>query len=253
MCLIVFAWQQHPRCKLVLVANRDEQHARPAAPMGWWPDQPNVLAGRDLQAGGTWLGISRSGRFAVVTNYREYFRAPPAKLSRGKLVRDFVVGDKTPLAFSQGLNGDDFAGFSLLTADNESLCYTTNREDPPQLLAAGVYGLSNATLDTPWPKLTRSRDGLHKLLERDEINPNSLMNLLADTTPAAVKDIDDELPVDLARAVSAPFIKTETYGTRCTSVVLVENDGSVLVAERRFDASGNRSGENQYLFNTGEP
>ncbi|MGB5353380.1 MAG: NRDE family protein [Woeseia sp.] len=248
MCLVVFAWHRHPRYSLILVANRDEQHARPAAAMQWWPDQPDILAGRDLQAGGTWLALSRSGRFATVTNYREHVHTKPARLSRGKLVTDFVADDAAPLEFSQKLRGADYAGFSLLTADSEALCYTTNRDDPARLLDAGVYGLSNATLDTPWPKLLRCRDGLNALLERDAVNPSTLMSLLADTAPAPVKDLDDNLPVEFARAVSAPFIRTEQYGTRCTTVVLVEKSGTTLVIERRFDAAGRTTGDSQFQF-----
>lgn len=251
MCLVVFAWQRHPRYRLILVANRDEQHARPTSAIEWWPDQPDLLAGRDLQAGGTWLATSRSGRLATVTNFREHQHAKPARLSRGKLVTDFVTGGEAPLAYSQAIAGADYAGFSLLTANADSLGYTTNREDSPRLLGAGVYGLSNATLDTPWPKLLRCRIALGELLERDAINPTALMKLLADTTPAAVKDLDDSLPVDLAKAVSAPFIRTDTYGTRCTTVVLVEHDGDTLVMERRFDAPGRITGENQFQFKSG--
>ncbi len=248
MCLIVFAWQRHPRYRLILAANRDELHARPSAAMHWWPDQPNVLAGRDLQAGGTWLAVSRSGRVATVTNFREHFHAMPAKRSRGKLVSDFVSGDQAPLQYSQHLEGKEFAGFSLLTVDADALCYTTNRDDPARELEPGVFGLSNATLDTPWPKLARCRTGLERLLEQDLVNPSTLMRLLADTTPAAVKDLDDSLPVELARAVSAPFIRTEQYGTRCTSVVLISYDGHALVTERRFDAAGRTVGDDQFRF-----
>lgn len=250
MCLVVCAWQQHPRYRLIIAANRDEQHARPAAAMQWWADQPQVLAGRDLQAGGTWLAVSRSGRFATVTNYREHQHDRPARQSRGKLVSEFVAGNDAPLAYSTALNGSDFAGFSLLTATASSLCYTTNRADPPRELDAGIYGLSNATLDTPWPKLLRCRSALQDLIKRDAINPSALLSLLADTTPAAVKDFDDDLPVELARAVSAPFIRTDRYGTRCTSIVLVENSGDTLVVERRFDAGGRVTGEDQFRFET---
>lgn len=248
MCLVLVAWQKHARYRLIIAANRDEQHARPAAAMQWWPDQPQVLAGRDLQAGGTWLALSRSGRFATVTNYREHKHTRPARLSRGKLVSDFVTGDAAPLAYSEKLDGANFAGFSLLTATATSLCYTTNRDDPARTLDAGTYGLSNATLDTPWPKLLRCRGGLDELIERDAVNPTTLLALLADTTPAAVKDFDENLPIELARAVSAPFIKTETYGTRCTTIVLVEHSGDSLVIERRFNAHGQVTGDNEFRF-----
>ncbi len=246
MCLVVFAWRAHPRYRLVVAANRDELHARPAEAMHWWPDQPGLLAGRDLQAGGTWLALSRSGRFATVTNYRERFRTEPGMTSRGRLVSDFVSGDTAPLAYARSLEGSHYAGFSLLAADADSLCYTGNREDAARLLEPGIYGLSNATLDTPWPKLERCRAGLAGLLERGDPSPTALMQLLADTTPAPVRELDRDLPIELARAVSAPFIKNERYGTRCTTVVLVEQDGRTLVAERSFGADGRQSGERQF-------
>ena len=214
--------------------------------MHWWADRPDVLAGRDLQAGGTWLALDRRQRFATVTNFRERFRTVPGKESRGHLVTAFVAGTDTPAAYAESIDGERYAGFSLLLADRDSLCYTSNRGDSPRLLDPGIYGLSNATLDTPWPKLLRTRNGLRQLLERGDPSPAALMQLLADTTPAPVRDLDDELPVDLARAVSAPFIKNERYGTRCTTVVLAANDGRLLACERRFDAEGRQRGEQQF-------
>lgn len=248
MCLVVFAWRCHPDYRLVVAANRDEQHARPAADMDWWPDQPDLLAGRDLQAGGTWLAVSRSGRFATVTNFRERFRPARSERSRGELVSNFVSGQAVPLEYSAALDGSKYAGFSLLTADADNLCYTSNRDDVTTNLAPGIYGLSNASLDTPWPKLVRTRDALRALMERNTVNPEALMRLLADSTPASVKELDETLPVELARAVSAPFIKTERYGTRCTSVALIGNDDRAYVAERRFDEQGRQTGEQQFRF-----
>ncbi len=251
MCLVVFAWQSHPRYRLIVAANRDELHARPAEPMHWWPDRPTVLAGRDLQAGGTWLALDRRGRFATVTNYHERFRAPRSRETRGRLPADFVSADATPDEYSRALDEAAFAGYSLLTADRDSLCYTSNRGDAARLLEPGVYGLSNATIDTPWPKLTRTRAGLAELLGREEPSPAALLQLLADTTPAPVRDLDDELPVDLARAVSAPFIKTERYGTRCSTVVMLDRDDRALVFERSFDAEGRQRGDRQFRFELG--
>ena len=129
MCLVVFAWRAHPRYPLVVAANRDELHARPAEPMHWWPDAPDLLAGRDLQAGGTWLAVGRNGRFATVTNFRERFRSVRGKETRGRLVRDFVEGSDAPLDFAATLEPDRYAGFCLLAADRDGLGYTSNRDD----------------------------------------------------------------------------------------------------------------------------
>jgi uncharacterized protein with NRDE domain len=249
MCLIAFAWQRHPQYRLILAGNRDELHRRPSQDMHWWHDAPSVLAGRDLQAGGTWLAVSRNGRFAAVTNYRETISARPAPRSRGELVSAFVNGDETPSGYCARLQGERYAGFSLLVADRQSLYCTSNRGDATQALGAGVYGLSNAALDTPWPKLLRCRSGLERLLAEDAVNPTALFALLADTHPAPVDDIrDDDLPFAMARAVSAPFIRTETYGTRCTTVLLIDYDGRALVCERRFDSAGKNIGDSEFRF-----
>lgn len=250
MCLVVLAWRSHPRYRLIVAANRDEFFARPATAMQWWRDRPDILAGRDLQAGGTWLGVGRSGHFATLTNYREPQRPRYHKHSRGELVADYIDDSRRPLDYAGNLKGERYAGFSLLVADADSLVCVSNRDAPARALDAGVYGLSNAALDTPWPKLVRCRNGLHELLQRDAVNPAALMRMMADTTPAPVKDMDEHLPFAMARAVSAPFIRTPDYGTRCTTVVLADYDGHVQVQERRFDASGQPSGEDQFDFDT---
>ena len=164
MCLIVFAWRAAPERRLLLAANRDEQHSRPSQDAHWWPDNPSILAGRDLQAGGTWLGVSKSGRFATVTNYREQQAPRRNALSRGALVTDFLDAEDDPLSFANAVAGDRYAGFNLLTTDGDQLVYFSNRGDDPVVLEPGVYGLANASLDTPWPKLTRSRERLAALI-----------------------------------------------------------------------------------------
>jgi uncharacterized protein with NRDE domain len=240
VCLVVLAWQVHPEYRLILAANRDEYHARPSREAHWWPDRKHMLAGRDLQAGGTWLAASRSGRFATVTNYRELQRPAGKMRSRGELVCNFVAGAKSPGAFASSVDGPAYAGFNLLLADNDQLVYSSNRGESPMALQAGVYGLSNAALDTPWPKLVRSRDRLRKLIDDDAVNETSLLRLLADRQPAPVERIDHpELAFQLAQAVSAPFIQTLQYGTRCSTSLLWSNSGDIEFCERNFDASGN--------------
>jgi len=249
MCLIVFAWQSHPDYRLILAGNRDELHRRPAQAMNWWPDAPGVLGGRDLQAGGTWLAVNRNGRLSAVTNYRESPGGRKRPRSRGELVSGFVRGGEPPESWCNGIPAMDYAGFCLLAADNDSLYYTSNRGNGTTRLEAGIHGLSNASLDTPWPKLVRCRDRLTQLIDSNRINPGALFELLADTTPAPADQVDNEhLPFDMARAVSAPFIRTQEYGTRCTTVVLVGHDGRTLVTERRFDSDGNPAGESEFRF-----
>ncbi|MDZ7644422.1 MAG: NRDE family protein [Woeseiaceae bacterium] len=181
MCLIAFAWCRHPRYRLILAANRDELYARPADPMHWWPDRPGVLAGRDLQAGGTWLAVSRGGRLATVTDFREDFRVHTDKRSRGELVTGFVDGERAPLEYARDIDGDRYAGFSLLVAADDSLaCVDQAAVTPRASSLSAIDGLSNATLDTPWPKLRRTRDALADMIDEDAVNPAALFRLLAD-------------------------------------------------------------------------
>jgi uncharacterized protein with NRDE domain len=253
MCLIAFAWRSHPSYRLLLSGNRDERHDRPSSKMHWWPDQPDLLAGRDLQAGGTWLAASRHGRFATVTNYREPDRRQPGPRSRGEIVQRFVAGRETPREFAAALRGDDYAGFSLLCTDGRELWYLSNRGDAPQSLEPGIYGLSNAALDTPWPKLIASRAGLQRLIDEDRVHPQLLIRLLGDRTPAPAGSIDTgELPFEVAVARSAPFIVSPEYGTRCTSALLWSDEGRITLAERRFDREGKNVGDSSFNFRVEE-
>lgn len=253
MCLIVFAWKTHPDYQLVLTANRDEFHRRPSQALHYWPDNPEVLAGRDLQAGGTWLATHRLGRFATVTNYREQQEFSDKHASRGTLVTDFVTGNASAASFTRSIDGGEYAGFSLLASDGDELFYVSNRGDPPARLDPGIYGLSNASLDTPWPKVQRSRDALQALVEYNEINSTSLFRLMADRTCASVADVEaGHLPFELARALTAPFIVSPDYGTRCSTVMLWSNDGKIELSERRFDASGESSGESRFSLSAGK-
>jgi len=254
MCLVVFAWKVHPENRLVLAANRDESHRRPSQELHWWPDRPDVLAGRDLQAGGTWLAAGRNGRFATVTNYREQQRSRAGFRSRGELVTDFVDGTADPEEFIESLDGERYAGFSLLFADANQLWYLSNRGDGPTCLSPGIYGLSNATIDTPWPKVVRSRTALGSLVDIGKVNETELMRLLSDRTPAPVAEIEVAAqPFELARALTAPFIVSPDYGTRCTSALLWSDDGRITLSERRFDSQGSKTGESRYSFAPNSP
>lgn len=251
MCLLVFGWNVHPEYRLILSANRDEFHARPTQELHPWPDQPGLYAGRDLQAGGTWLGVHNSGRFATVTNYREHPVAPRQAKSRGGLVTDFVCRTTAAGEYAASIKGNEHSGFNLLSSDGSELAYTSNRGDQPVVLDDGVYGLSNASLDTPWPKLLRTKASLAELLNSGNVNETSLMRLMVDRKPAAVADVANEhLPFELARALTAPFIVTPDYGTRCTSTVLWGHDGRITISERRFDADGNTIGNERFSFTT---
>jgi uncharacterized protein with NRDE domain len=253
MCLLVVAWLSHPRYRLVLAGNRDEFHDRPAAALGWWPEAPGILAGRDLKAGGTWLGLARSGRFALVTNFRDPDDAPPAgSPSRGQLVQSFLAHGSDPARYLDELSpvAARYAGFNLLVGDRADLHYYSNAVSAdPRRLAPGVYGLSNHRLDEPWPKLVRTRERFAAMLANDDPAPAALFDVLADQTPmpTAVPAVAG-LPAGLERALSAPFVRHEHYGTRCSTIVLVEHGGRTVVHERRFDPSGAQTGVTRIAF-----
>ena len=251
MCLIVLSVGQHPDYPLILAANRDEFHARPTKEAHWWPDKPDVLGGRDLQAGGTWLALHRSGRFATVTNFQDAQPPSPGHHSRGFLVTGFLDGELAPGAYLAGIDQDNYAGFNLLAGDLRDVAYLSNREDGQRELAPGIYGLSNALLDGPWHKVESSKKKLATLIDDDDINETSLMRLMDDRERAPVSEVErGRLDFDTAHAITAPFIVLPDYGTRCTTVVLADKDGNLHFTERRFDPAGNVTGESRFSFSS---
>jgi len=253
MCLLVLAWLSHPRYRLVVAGNRDEFHDRPAAPLGWWTDVPGILAGRDQRAGGTWMGVSRSGRFGVVTNFRSVeAAATEGSPSRGQLVPRFLGAVDEPRRFVDDLleTAPQFAGFNLLVGGPATLHYYSNAVDEgPRELPPGIYGLSNHRLDEPWPKLTRTRARFAAALEAVDPAPAELLDLLADREPAGPDaPAATGLPLALERALSAPFVRHERYGTRCSTLVRVEHGGRTIVHERRFDPAGAHCGSSRFEF-----
>jgi uncharacterized protein with NRDE domain len=253
MCLLVVAWLSHPRYRLVVAGNRDEFHERPAAPLGWWNDAPGILAGRDLRAGGTWLGISRSGRIACLTNFRDAESAPPVGApSRGALVTDYLLSAAEPVVHLGRLHGEAsrYAGFNLLIGDRDTLHYYSNvGGEASRTLAPGIYGLSNHRLDEPWPKLVRSRERVAELLAQGEPVPEALFEVLADDSQDAQGlRAASELPADLEYALTAAFVRHPMYGTRSSTVLLVGHDGHSVVHERRWDEAGTQTGATRIEF-----
>lgn len=247
MCLIVLAYKAHPRYPLVVAANRDEFYERPTEPAHFWTDAPHVLAGRDLRAGGTWLGITSKGRFAAVTNYRDPGNHRSDARSRGELVSGFLTSGHRPREFLEEVaaRADEYNGFSLFVADSSELCFFSNKarvSDPAEgvtSLDAGVYGLSNHLLDTPWPKVERSKAALERRLEHDTLSADDLLELLLDRTLAR----EDQLPrtgVGPARerVLSPIFVRTERYGTRSSTALLVDRDQRAVFKEKNFAANG---------------
>jgi uncharacterized protein with NRDE domain len=252
MCLILFAWQHHPDYRLVLAANRDEFYARPTAPADFWDEAPQVLAGRDLVGGGTWLGVTRGGRFAAVANVRDPSDRRAGTPSRGLLPLGFLRGSQPPAAFLAKVarKSGGYRGFNLLAGDRHTLAWYSNREGAVRGLPPGLYGLSNAALDTPWPKVRRGKAALAGLLSRGgPLDPEALFALLADRT----RPPDGELPdtgVGLAweRTLAPAFIVGPDYGTRAATVLLVGRDGMVTFTERRFERDPGRWKEARHAF-----
>ena len=238
MCLIFFALKQHPKYKLILAGNRDEFYNRRTAAADFWEDHPDILAGRDLEAMGTWLGISRQGRLSMLTNYRDPANISPAAPSRGKLVSDFLIGDENPESYMYRVsdNGANYNGFNLVVGNADDLWYYSNYGDGVKKISTGIWGLSNHLLDTPWPKVKRGKERFSHLVQQREINHETLFEFLYNDERAS----DDQLPstgipLERERALSSMFIKTPDYGSRCSTVILISNDNEVSFAERVYD------------------
>lgn len=237
MCLINFQFQNHPKYKLVVAANRDEFYGRPTKPAHYWDDDPLLLAGKDLQQGGTWLGITKTGRFAALTNFRDPSKPETGKISRGALVRDYLAGTQSPIDFLTALDPEDYTGFNLLIGDADHLFYYSNLQGEILEITPGTYGLSNHFLDTPWPKVIKGKRNLSQYLSSaEEVNLDALFAILADSEQASDSDLPHTgIGLEFERKLSAMFIKTPDYGTRSASVVLISHDGSVTFAERTFE------------------
>jgi len=249
MCLLVIGWQQHRDLPLIVAGNRDEFHERPTREAHWWPDAADIVGGRDLQAGGTWLALHRDGRFAAVTNFRDARRPSPKYRSRGHLVTEFLQSTATPVDYLNAIDSTLYAGFNLLVSDGMTLAWLSNHGNGVETLAPGIYGLSNALLDTPWHKVLRSKAALEELIQHDKVNETELFRLLGDREKASVDEIErGHLPFARAHAISAAFIVLPDYGTRSSSVALLDSGGSWQFHERRFDADGNRQGDSAFTI-----
>ncbi|MFJ7108069.1 NRDE family protein [Pseudomonas sp. NPDC098740] len=243
MCLIVFAWRPGHAQPLIVAANRDEFYARPSLPLAQWPEAPHVHAGRDLEAGGTWLGVGAHGRFAALTNIRDPHQ-PPSRKSRGELVAGFLLGNMSIDDYLSDVVGRslEYAGFNLLVGNANELWHFNARETEAVMLPPGVYGLSNAGLDTPWPKLLKARAALEEVL--DDPQPQALLALLNDPQTAPFAELPDT-GVGLATEtlLSSVFIASPTYGTRASTALIVQADGTRWMVERSFGPYGGHLGE----------
>lgn len=249
MCLILLAWRVDPRTPLWVAANRDEFHDRPAAPLAPWPDAP-VAAGRDLEAGGTWLGIGGRQRFAAVTNFREARPPATASRSRGTLVQDFLAGEASPRAYLEAVarKGHLYRGFSLLVGDGDALWLYSNRTgEGPTPLPPGVHGLANVAINEPWPKVVHGRAALAAAVAEHGHRPpalrTALFGMLRDERdfPGAAPPDDPRGP-EVARRHGRVFIRDGAYGTRASTLVRVAAEGYATIHERSWDGTGSVRG-----------
>ncbi len=237
MCLIVFAYRAVPGQELVLLANRDEFLHRPAIRMSWWDHQPQVLAGRDLEAGGTWMGINRRGSWSAITNYREPGRMIPNAPSRGHLVSSYLEENITPLSFvnSVAKSADRYNGYNLLCGAGEELVYFSNRNGKePQRLRPGIYGLSNAFLDTPWPKVEKAKRQFYEATKEGRVVQADLQSIMRDTDPAPDPELPHTgVPPEVEKGLSSPFIHIPSmnYGTRLTTLLTISDVGDIQMTE----------------------
>lgn len=252
MCLLIFAHQVSLEYPLQVTANRDEFYARPTAMSDFWAEYPELLAGRDLQQGGTWMGVTRGGRFAAVTNYRDPARTFVAPRSRGELPLGYLTGSRPPQDFLRDLTprAGDYAGFNLLVGDRHSLWYLTNSDDlAPRCLRPGVYGLSNAVLDTPWPKVELGKANLLALQKKSGISHDALAALVADRQLADQGGLVSQgLDGTMDPILSAQFIVAEAYGTRSTTTLWTDADARISWREQCFSEQGTLSEVQQKEF-----
>ncbi len=238
MCLILLSYEMHPKYRMVLAANRDEYYDRPTAPVAFHDDSPDILGGQDLKHQGMWLGITRLGRFAAITNYRDpgpnIHNAP----SRGYLVRDFLTGKASPNNYLEHVKsiGHQYNGYNLLVGDGSELYYYSNRGNDIKRLKPGMYGLSNHLIDTPWPKISKGKSDLENLLNgKEKINPEDIFNILRDGACPPDRMLPDTgVGLDWERILSPLFITSEFYGTRSSSIIFMERRGEVTFMERTF-------------------
>jgi uncharacterized protein with NRDE domain len=255
MCLILVAWRVHPDFPLVVAANRDEFFVRPTAPAAFWPDAPQVLAGRDLDAGGTWLGVTRAGRFAALTNFRDPAQNRSGVPSRGGLVADFLRGDESPEDYLKRIvaHGSRCNGYNLLASDGATLWWSSNMGGAARALAPGVYGVSNHLLDTPWPKVGAGKTALARALDRLP-DDEALFELLRDDGIHPDQHLPQTgIPLDWERLLSSAFVKSPDYGTRGSTVLCIGQEGWASFDEQTWLPGARRGERRRYHFRLGVP
>lgn len=225
MCLISFAYEVHPQYRLIVVANRDEFYNRPTAAANWWTTDPNILGGKDLKGQGTWMGFNKNGRFATLTNYRDGFNEKKDAPSRGDLVKDFLLSQNDTSSHLNQITetANLYNGYNLLTFDGQNLGYFSNQIEKPLLLEKGIYGLSNSTLNTHWPKVDKAVSGLEHLVKQPKFSIDNAFQMMQNRKrPADAQLPNTNIPIKWERLLSSMYIESEAYGTRCTTVFTLD-------------------------------
>ncbi len=250
MCLITFAWDTDPDYKLILAANRDEFYNRPSTKAGFWEDAPGILAGRDLKAGGTWLGLTKTGKFSAITNYRNPFKVKENAPTRGLLPLSYLKGTTGPLGYLKALKDESwqYNGFNLLVGTIDAMYHYSNVEDKINPLKPGIYGLSNALLNTKWPKVEKAKERLKQTIEADW-DSQVILDMMYDLEKAKDSDLPKTgVTLKWERELSPMFIKTPHYGTCNTSVLLLKRNGHMKFVERSYSPLSGIIKEQKYEF-----
>jgi uncharacterized protein with NRDE domain len=254
MCLIFLSLNHHPKYKLIVAANRDEFYKRKTAPAHFWEDYPHIVGGRDLEARGTWLAMSKQGKLSMVTNYRDLKNLKPVAPSRGELVLEYLVNGDRPDEYLKTIaqKASGYNGFNLLVGYPDTLYYYSNYQGQVQHITEGIHGLSNHLLNTPWPKVTRGREKFSKAIAALDVNPETLFNLLYDEEQAPDHKLPDTgIGLERERVLSSMFIKSPDYGSRCSTVILVNRDNEVLFTERVYDITTFSYQDSAFRFTIG--
>jgi len=252
MCLLLIAYKRHPNYKLIVAANRDELHERPTEPAHFWTEDNSLLAGKDLKENGTWMGITKNGRFAALTNYRDMSSIKADAPTRGKLVSNFLLGKTETADYHKILltKAKLYNGYNLIIGNVDNLFYFSNISMEFKKLEVGIYGLSNHLLDTPWPKVTKAKREFTQILENEQPSEEEIFSLLYDSTKFPKKDLPKTgLSKEMEMLVSPIFTVTEKYGTRSSTVILINNDNTISFTEKSFDAKKEDFNRSHFSFN----
>jgi len=251
MCLIFVAFNQHPKYPLIIAANRDEFLDRPAKQIDFWSENSNILAGKDLTAGGTWLGVTKTGYFAMLTNYRDLSNLKANAPSRGKLVLDYLAGELDPRAYLKALNStaSKYNGYNIILGTLDDPWYYSNQNNKIYQLGSGLYGLSNALLDTKWPKVERGKEKFADIISHDVINVESIFSFMNDRTLAEDEQLPDTgIGYEKEKLLSSLYIEMPGYGTRNTTIILKDNEGKVEVIDRAYNRNNNSTSDKEFKF-----